>query len=237
MRIFSPGFAQRRAPGRWRTASKRSGSMKFGITSIGVSSTQSCSIVFFLSHSRDRGDRVRGDHRPARGLEVGGVVADQGDVGAVERGHHRQRPRRDDLARQDRRDRVGHGVVDVQQVEPLEAGDLGHLRGERERVGRVLEERVVRDHHLVEEEVGRDESEARRQRVGEDVDLVAGRGERHRELGRDHARAAEGRVAADADAHASSNADRRGRSCQGSATASMPRLPNGSPSSAPIRLP
>ena len=45
-------------------------------------------------------------------------------------------------------DRVRDSVVDVQDVEFVEFGDLGHARGEGEIVGWVLEERVIRDRDL-----------------------------------------------------------------------------------------
>ena len=35
------------------------------------------------------------------------------------------------------------GVVDVQQVQLVAFGHFGHVGGERERIGRVLEQRVV----------------------------------------------------------------------------------------------
>jgi hypothetical protein len=116
----------------------------------------------------------------------------------VQRRHHRQRVRLQDGAGEDRRHRVGHRVVHVHEVELVVAGDLDDLGGERQRVGRVLEERIVRHHHLVVEEprLGRrrlEQRQARRERVADDVHLVAAGGERHGELGGDDAGAAVGR--------------------------------------------
>jgi hypothetical protein len=73
-------------------------------------------------------------------------------------------------------------VVDVEQVEPRARGDLGHLRRERERVGRRDEQRVRRRDDLVEVDALARQVEARRQRVGDEVDLVALLGERDAEL-------------------------------------------------------
>ena len=125
--------------------------MKLGTTSIGVRDPERL-VGRAPERLRHRGHRVALHDAEARGLEVAGVVADQRDVGAVERGDHLERLRRQDLARQDRGDRVGHRVVDVQEVEAVLARHLDHLGGERQLVGRVLEQRVLRHHHLVEEE-------------------------------------------------------------------------------------
>jgi hypothetical protein len=105
------------------------------------------------------------------------------------------------LAGEQGADGVRDGVVDVEEVERVELGDLGHAGGEGEVVGRVLEERVVRDRDLVEADVGLAAGEAEGLRVGDEVDLVAARGELDAELGGDDAGAAVGGVAGDADLH------------------------------------
>ena len=96
---------------------------------------------------------------------------------------------------------MGQRVVDVQQVEPAARRDLRHLRRERERVGRRDEERIRRRDDLVEVDALAGQVEPRRQRVGDEVDLVASLRQRDPELRRDDAAAAEGRVAGDADLH------------------------------------
>ncbi len=98
-------------------------------------------------------------------------------------------------------DRVGDRVVDVEELEAVLARGLRHLHREGEVVGRVLEERVARDVHLVEADVLLEVAEAERQPVGDDVDVVAPAGELLAELGRHRPRAADGRVADDPDLH------------------------------------
>ena len=112
------------------------------------------------------------------------------------------------LAGEKRADGVRDGVVDVEEIERVELGDLGHARGEGEVVGRVLEERIVGDGDFVEVDVGFAAGEAEGLRVGDEVDLVAAGGEFDAELGGDDAGAAVGGIAGDADLHGNSYAVR-----------------------------
>ena len=98
-------------------------------------------------------------------------------------------------------DGVRDGVVHVQQVELVALGDFGHARGEREAVGRVLEERVVGDFDLVIVDARGIGIEADRIGVGDEVDLVAAGGQFQAEFGGDDAAAAVGGIAGDADVH------------------------------------
>jgi len=99
-----------------------------------------------------------------------------------------------------RADRVRNGVVYVQQVEVEVSGDLGHLGGQRQRVRRVLEQRVAVGIDLVEADVGqRVAPEARRQAAGDEVHLVAELGECDTQLRGDDAAAPEGGITGDAD--------------------------------------
>ncbi len=98
-------------------------------------------------------------------------------------------------------DGVRDGVVNVEEIERVELGDLGHAGGEGEVVGRVLEERVVGDGDLVEVDVGFAAGEAEGLRIGDEVDLVAAGGEFDAELGGDDAAAAVGGITGDADLH------------------------------------
>ena len=77
-----------------------------------------------------------------RGVKSG-LDADQRDVGAVKRGDRTQRSASQHLPGQKRACRVRDGVVRVDQVEMVEFGDLDELRRETERIGRVVEDRVV----------------------------------------------------------------------------------------------
>jgi hypothetical protein len=58
------------------------------------------------------------------------------------------------LAGEQRAHTVGDRVVDVEEIEGVKLGDLGHAGGEGEIVGRVLEERIVGDRDLVVADVG-----------------------------------------------------------------------------------
>ncbi len=100
-------------------------------------------------------------------------------------------------------DGVRDGVVDVQEIERVELGDLGHAGGESEIVGRVLEEGIVGDGHFVEVDVGLAAGEAEGLGVGDEVDVVAAGGEFDAEFGGDDSAAAVGGIAGDADLHGS----------------------------------
>ncbi len=174
------------------------------------------------------GDRCHGvalDDSKAGRLQIVGVVAHQGDVRAVQRGDHLEWLWRQNLSRQHSRDRVGHRIVDVNQIEALMPSHFDDLCGERQGVGWKLEQRVVRDHDLVVEEIGVDERQAGRQRIADDVNLITVRRQSHRQFGGHDAGAAESRIAANADPQ------RRppGSRAQGSATARGSRLQKGSP--------
>ena len=97
-RIFSPGFAQRRAPGRraHRFVALRVDEVRDHLDRLVLEAE--------LLDGRAAQPVRDGGHgvailrtAEARGLEVARVVADQRDVGAVQRGDHRQRLRREDL--------------------------------------------------------------------------------------------------------------------------------------------
>src|SRR5665213_121351 len=73
----------------------------------------------------------------------------------------------------------------------------------REIVGRILEERIADDIHLVIENPGGEVAQAEGLLVRDEVDLVAARRERYAELRRDGAGSAVRGIAGDADLHAS----------------------------------
>ena len=98
-------------------------------------------------------------------------------------------------------DGVRNGVVNVQEIERVELGDLGHARGEGEIVGRVFEERIVGDGDFVIVDVFFAAVEAEGLRVGDEVNFVAAGSELDAELGGDDAGAAVGGIAGDADLH------------------------------------
>ena len=155
--------------------------------------------------------KVGGDGGDAVGLldaelgdgQVRAVEADERDVGAVERGDEgkMEAARGEHLAGEQRADGVRDGVVNVEEIERVELGDLGHAGGEGEVVGRMLEEGIVRDGDFVEVDVGFAAGEAEGLRVGDEVDLVAAGGEFDAEFGGDDAAAAVGGITGDADLH------------------------------------
>jgi hypothetical protein len=104
------------------------------------------------------------------------------------------------LLRQIRRDGVGNGVVDMEQVELVELGNLRHAGSQREIVGRMLEQRVVKHLDLVEVNIGLAARKAERCGRGDEVDVVATRCQLDAKLGGDHAAPSIGGVAGDADA-------------------------------------
>src|SRR5581483_12506737 len=147
----------------------------------------------------DTGDAVGLFDGEAGDGEVGPVGAHQGDIGAVQCGDEGQAAgRRQHVASQQRRNRVRDGVVDVQQVEMIDLGDLGHARGQREAVRRVLKQRVAGYFDLVVVNA-RAGAEANRVGVGNEMDVVAAVRQLNAKLSGDDAAAAVGGVAGDAD--------------------------------------
>ena len=125
------------------------------------------------------------------------------DIRAVQRGDERQAARSGHGAGQQCADRMRNGVVHVQQVEPGGIGDFEHLYGESQRIGRVLEERIVGDLDFVKEDIFLGGVEAHGQGIADEVDFVAARGQLHAEFGGDDAGTAVRGIAGDADFHAS----------------------------------
>jgi hypothetical protein len=152
---------------------------------------------------------VLGDGRDDIGLldaetrdrKVRAVLPDDRHVRPVQGGHETEAPRGEHLAREMGRDRVRKRVVDVNEVETFVRRHVAHTRREREVVGRVLEERIRRDRHLVIRDAVEEDVQARRHRVRDEVHVVPAPRELVPELRRDDARAAERRVAGDADLH------------------------------------
>ena len=90
----------------------------------------------------------------------------------------------------------------VQQIELVLDRDLVHAHGEREVVRRVLEERILSDVDFMEVDARREERQAERLRIRDEMHFVSELRERDPELGRDGPRSAVGRIAGDPDLHA-----------------------------------
>ena len=100
---------------------------------------------FLAQITRYRGDAVALFDSEAGNGKIRPVESDQGDVGTVERGDKGQQPVAfgQHLAGKQRAHGVGDGVVNVQEVELVVFGHLGHAGGQSEIVRRVLEEGII----------------------------------------------------------------------------------------------
>ena len=161
--------------------------------------------------------------RELRDREVRGILPHQRDVGAVQRGDDLEVALRfEHLLGEPGGRGVRDGVVHVHQLEFLAQRDLVLLDRQRERVGRVLEQRVVGGHDLVEgHALGEPAPQAERAGVRDEVHLVPPPREVEPQLGRDGSGPAVGGVAGDPYAHASS-----AFSCQPSAKHGTPAFEN-----------
>ena len=93
------------------------------------------------------------------------------------------------------------GIVDVQQVEAFVGRHVVHLRGQRQRVGRMVEQRIVHHFNFVEVNPFGSLRHAHGHGVADEVDVVAPRRQLQAELGGHHAASAVGGITGDADFH------------------------------------
>ena len=150
----------------------------------------------------DRADAVRALNGKLGDGKVSGVGAHQRDIGSVQGGDEGQPPPgREHLLSEKRGNGMGNGVMDVQQVEIVGFGDVGHPRGQRQAVGRILEEGVGGDLHFVVMNPRNARIETNGIGVTDEVDLMAACGELQAQFGGDDAAAAIGGVTGDADVH------------------------------------
>src|SRR5664279_1254456 len=154
---------------------------------------------------RDRSETVRALDRELRDRAERGILANERDVGALQRRDdlHRAAGILEHLARDPRARCMRDRVVRVHELEIVIAHDFVNAHREREIVGRILEERIADDIHLVIENPGGEAAQAEGLLVRDEVDLVAARRERYAELRRDGAGSAVRGIAGDADLHAS----------------------------------
>ena len=89
----------------------------------------------------------------------------------------------------------------VQQVEIVDFRHLGHPRGQRKIIGRILEQRITRNLDLVIVNVGMRFGEPDRLRVGNEVNLVSSLGQFDSQLGRDDSASAVSWITGDSYAH------------------------------------
>ena len=157
---------------------------------------------FVLQILGDAGDAVTLLYGVAGDGKVAAVEADEGDVGAVQGGDERQLAARGEhLPGQQCADRVGDGIVHVEQIKLVEISHFRHARGQRQIVGRELEQRVVGDRNLVIEDAAVAPIQPEGLRVGDEVHLMAEGSQLDAEFGGDNTRAAVGGITRDADTH------------------------------------
>ncbi len=151
------------------------------------------------------GDRGHGiglfDGELHDGLE-GRTGADQGDVGAMQRGDDFQVQLRRDLPGQDGGRGKRNGVVDVHDLQLVGAGHLHHLCREGQAVRELLQEGMIVLVHLVVTDAGRQLAQPQRVRVADERNRMAPFCQVLAQLGGHHAASPGGRVAADTDSHA-----------------------------------
>ena len=155
---------------------------------------------------RDRGQRIRVRERVLDRGSVTRVLAEQSRVRPVQGRDDLRHPRHggaEHLHREVSRGRVRHRVVDMKNVEPHLARDLGHLDRERQRVIGISKEAVFVDHDLVEEDSRLREIETNGQCRAEEINFVSALREFRAEGGREDAAPADQRVAGNPDLESS----------------------------------
>src|SRR5437868_399477 len=151
---------------------------------------------------RNRGDTVRFLESIFRDRQVRSIGAHEGDVSSMQRRYHRQSTMTlDRLAREDRANRMGDGVMHMQQIEILVFSYGRHLRRQRQRVRLMLEQRIrhhldfMKTHALIQF------SQPRRQSRGDEMHGVPALGKFFPQLRAHNAAATIGRIDCDADIH------------------------------------
>ena len=148
----------------------------------------------------DGGDAVGRFEGVADGGAITGVGAEEGGIGAVERG--------DDfgpavlgehVACEEGGGRVGHRIVRVDEIEAVVAGHFSEFHRKREGVVGIFEETVAVDFDRVKMDAGGVDRETERTFVTDEVDLMTAGGEFFAEGGGENAAAADTRVADDTD--------------------------------------
>ena len=155
---------------------------------------------FRAQKCRDGRDAISGFEGVTDGGAVASVAAEQGGVSAVERGDDFGASMLGEhVAREKRGGRVRHGVVRVDEIEPVVAGNLREFHGERQRVIGIFEETVAVDLDRMKVDARGVGGEAKRALVADEVNLVAAGGEFLAEGRGEDAAAADAGVAGDAD--------------------------------------
>ena len=111
--------------------------------------------------------------------------------------------RREHLFGEQGRDGMRNGIVDVQQVQIVVVSHFRHARRQRKTIGRILEQRIVGHFHFVIVDARRTRVQPDGIGVGNEMDLMAARGQFQTEFGGDNAAAAVRGIAGDADLHSS----------------------------------
>ena len=149
------------------------------------------------------GDAVALLDREARDGQIAAVAAHQRDVRPVQGGDEGQAPRRGHHAREQRAYRMGNRVVNVQQIERGCFGNFGHFGRQRQRVRRMVEQRIRGDFYLMKRDAVARSAEANGHRVADEMHIVPARGQFDAEFGGHHAGTAVRGIASDSDFHVS----------------------------------
>ena len=96
---------------------------------------------------------------------------------------------------------MGNRVVDMQQIQIVELGNLRHARGQRQIVGREVEQRITRHLNFVIVNVGV-RGQAEGWGISNEVNFVPALRQLEAQLSGDHAAAAVGRITSDPYVHA-----------------------------------
>src|SRR5580698_4873622 len=154
---------------------------------------------------RDGGDAVTLFDGVTRDRKVRAIEADEGDVGAMERGHEGQAAAAWSNGHHLPGEQSTHGmrnrVVNVEKIKIVKLRDLGHTGGEREIVRRVVEERITSDFDFVIMDVVLRAAQANGLSVGDEVNFVAALRQFQAEFGGDDAAAAVGGISGNSNLH------------------------------------
>src|SRR5690242_13354129 len=152
---------------------------------------------------RDRGDTIRFLDREFGDRIKRGVLADDGDVGAVKGSYQGYVSIRlaQHFPRNPGAGSVRDRVVAMKELEAVGHHHLVHAHRKREVVGREFKQRIPANVDFVKEDPRQERRKSERLAVSDEMDFVAALGQRHAQLGCYRAGSAVGRITSDANLH------------------------------------
>ncbi len=96
---------------------------------------------------------------------------------------------------------MGNGIVDVQQIEIVDFRHLGHARGQRQVIRRIVKQRIMRDLYLVIENVGLRSLQPERLRIGDEMNFVSALRQLNSQFRCNHTAATVGGITGNTDFH------------------------------------